>query len=293
MNDPPIIHEVAPGPRVRKCATQGAKMNFCSLVNLGLIGWAEAYELQERVVAVRKAGTLGDVLLLCEHPHTVTLGRNGKPQHLLASEAVLRQKGVAFHHTNRGGDITYHGPGQLVGYPILNLAAIRRDIGWYMRMLEEAMIRTSAEFGVTAVREAGKTGIWVANALGVKTSAAPEKLAALGVHLSRWVTSHGFAYNVSTDLRYFDLMVPCGIADRKATSLEKLLDRTIAVCEVAAPLAKHLGAVLSLEMQAVPRVQFLEALQRAERSTRTSAPNQTSAAEPAPEPALEHVRSDA
>jgi len=268
-------------------------MNSCALINLGLIDWAEAYGLQERVVAARKAGAIGDVLLLCEHPPTITLGRNGKQQHLLASEAVLRQKGVALHHTNRGGDITYHGPGQLVGYPILNLAAIRRDIGWYMRMLEEAMIRASADFGVTAVREAGKTGIWVASAPGAKTSAAPEKLAALGVHLSRWVTSHGFAYNVSTDLRYFDLMVPCGIADRKATSLEKLLDRTIAVSEVAAPLAKHLGAVLNLEMQALPRVQFLEALRQPEQNAQTSAPHETPAAEPAPQPDLEHARSDA
>lgn len=268
-------------------------MNSCALVNLGLIGWAEAYALQERVVAARKTGAIGDVLLLCEHPHTITLGRNGKQQHLLASEAVLRQKGVAFHHTNRGGDITYHGPGQLVGYPILNLAAIRRDIGWYMRMLEEVMIRASAEFGVTAVREPGKTGIWVPAASGAKSAAAPEKLAALGVHLSRWVTSHGFAYNVSTDLRYFDLMVPCGIADRKATSLEKLLDRTIAVSQVSARLAKHFGAVLNLEMQALPRVQFLEALQRSEQNAQTSAPNETPAAEPDPEPDLEHARSDA
>jgi lipoyl(octanoyl) transferase len=276
---------------------QVAKVNSCAVVNLGFIGWAEAYGLQERLVAARKAGAIGDVLLLCEHPHTITLGRNGKRQHLLASDAVLTQKGVAFHHTNRGGDITYHGPGQLVGYPILNLAAIRRDIGWYMRMLEEAMIRASADFGITAVREPGKTGIWVASPPSAKAVPPPEKLAALGVHLSRWVTSHGFAYNVSTDLRYFDLMVPCGIADRKATSLEKLLDRTIPVSEVAAPLAKHLGAVLNLEMQALPRVQFLEALRQSEQNAQTSAPNETPAVEPAParapEPDLEHVRSDA
>jgi lipoyl(octanoyl) transferase len=262
-----------------------ATMNTCSLVNLGLIGWAEAYALQERIVAARKTGAMGDTVLLCEHPHTITLGRNGKREHLLAGEAVLRQKGVVFHHTNRGGDITYHGPGQLVAYPILNLAAIRRDIGWYMRMLEEAMIRVSAEFGVTAVREPGKTGIWVTHSAG----APAEKLAALGVHLSRWVTSHGLAYNVATDLRYFDLIVPCGISERKATSLEKLLDKTAAVSEVAPLLAKHLGAVLNLEMRAIPRVQFLAALQRAERTAQPPAPNET----PATESALEPVRSDA
>jgi lipoyl(octanoyl) transferase len=274
-------------------------MNTCSVVNLGLIGWAEANALQERVVAARKTGTMGDTVLLCEHPHTITLGRNGNAQNLLAAENVLRQKGVELHHTNRGGDITYHGPGQLVGYPILNLAAIRRDIGWYMRMLEEAMIRASAEFGVTAVREAGKTGIWVA----ASTAVAPEKLAALGVHLSRWVTSHGFAYNVSTDLRYFGLIVPCGLAERQATSLEKLLNKTIAIAAVANPLTKHLGAVLNLEMHVVPRVQFLETLQRAERCMPSAAPEATSTgqsfimdtagAAPAPEAAMEIVRSDA
>ena len=260
-------------------------MSSCSVVHLGLISWAEANALQERVLAARKAGAVADIVLLCEHPHTITQGRNGKAQHLLASAAVLRQKGVEFHHTNRGGDITYHGPGQLVGYPILNLAAIRRDIGWYMRMLEEAMIRTSAEFGVTAVREPGKTGIWVDQ----PAAAAPEKLAALGVHLSRWVTSHGLAYNVSTDLRYFGLIVPCGISERQATSLEKLLGRTIAVSSVADPLVKHLGAVLNLDMQAVPRVQFLETLQQVERNAQSSPPNQLLATESAMEP----VRSDA
>ncbi len=252
-------------------------MNSCTVVDLGLLGWAEAFALQERVVAARKAGTLGDALLLCEHPHTITLGRNAKLQHLLASEGVLRQRGVALHHTNRGGDITYHGPGQVVGYPILHLADIRRDIGWYMRMLEEAMIRASADFGIIAVREAGKTGIWAAGAPGaptrvptgapteVRTEVAPEKLGALGVHLSRWVTSHGLAYNVSTDLRYFGLIVPCGITERTATSLEKLLGRGVAMAEVSGRIAYHLGAVLNLQLRVLPRVQFMAELERAER----------------------------
>jgi lipoyl(octanoyl) transferase len=256
-------------------------MSSCSVVNLGLIRWTEANALQERMVAARKTGAIGEALLLCEHPHTITQGRNGRQENLLASQAVLRQKGVEFHHTNRGGDVTYHGPGQLVGYPILNLAAIRRDIGWYMRMLEEAMVRTSADFGVAAVREPGKTGIWA--------GAAPEKLAALGVHLSRWVTSHGLAYNVSTDLRYFGLIVPCGLSERKATSLEKLLGRTIALSDVADLLVNHLGAVLNLDMQAVPRVQFLETLRQAERNAQSSPRNQLLATEPA----LELARSDA
>src|SRR5947209_15258389 len=184
-----------------------------------------------------------DVLLLCEHPHVITQGRNGKREHLLASEHVLQQKGVEFHATDRGGDITYHGPGQIVGYPILNLGAIRRDVVWYVRMLEEVMIRATLEFGITAERVAGKTGIWM------RVGNTEDKLAAIGVHISRWVTSHGFAYNVSTDLRHFDLIVPCGMADRKATSLEKLLGRSVQHSEVAPRIAKHLGELFGLELQ--------------------------------------------
>ena len=196
-------------------------MRTCQIVHLGLVGYAEAYALQKRIVAARKTEAIGDVLLLCEHPHVITQGRNGKREHLLASEHVLRQKGMEYYETSRGGDITYHGPGQIVGYPILNLGAIRRDVVWYVRTLEEAMIQATAEFGIKAERVAGKTGIWV------RVGNTEEKLAAIGVHISRWVTSHGFAYNVSTDLRFFDLIVPCGIAGSKATSLEKLLGRRI------------------------------------------------------------------
>jgi lipoyl(octanoyl) transferase len=209
--------------------------------DLGLISYTDAYALQQRLVAARKAGAIGDVFLLCEHPHVITLGRNANRANLLASEHVLRQKGVELHSTNRGGDITYHGPGQIVGYPVLNLDKIKRDVGWYVRTLEEAMIRASADLGITAYRIAGKTGIWV------QAGAKEEKLAAIGVHISRWVTSHGFAYNVSTDLRYFDLIVPCGIPDRKATSLEKLLSRSVSLGEVKPRLSHHFAELLSFE----------------------------------------------
>jgi lipoyl(octanoyl) transferase len=209
--------------------------------DLGLISYTDAYALQERLVAARKSSAIDDILLLCEHPHVITLGRNASRANLLASENVLRQKGVELHATNRGGDITYHGPGQIVGYPILNLGNIKRDVGWYVRTLEEAMIRATADFGVTVFRVPGKTGIWV------QAGATEEKLAAIGVHLSRWVTSHGFAYNVSTDLRYFDLIVPCGIPDRKATSLEKLLSRNVSLAEVKPRLSHHLADLLSLD----------------------------------------------
>ncbi len=240
-------------------------MTSCLTIDLGLIGYAEAWSLQKRLVAARKAGAIEDVLLLCEHPHVITLGRNGKREHLLASEPVLKQKGVEFCATDRGGDITYHGPGQIVGYPILNLSAIRRDVVWYVRMLEEAMMRATAEFGLSAERVGGKTGIWV------RRGEEEEKLAAIGVHISRWVTSHGFAYNVATDLRYFDLIVPCGIADRRATSLEKMLDRRVQYQEVAPRLAKYVGEVFGLEMKSATRETLLEKLAEAETPVAVSA----------------------
>jgi lipoyl(octanoyl) transferase len=217
------------------------------ITDLGLISYTDSFALQQRLVFARKAGAIDDVLLFCEHPHLITLGRNANRANLLASEHVLRQKNVELHPTNRGGDVTYHGPGQIVGYPIVNLDKIKRDVGWYVRTLEEAMIRASSDFGVTAYRIPGKTGIWV--------QAVPleEKLAAIGVHISRWVTSHGFAYNVSTDLRYFDLIIPCGIADRKATSLEKLLQRSVSSTEIKASLVHHLAALLGRDPRATNR----------------------------------------
>ncbi len=226
----------------------------CLLLELGLTPYAPAWELQRQLVAARKAGSIPDVLLLCEHPHVITQGRNGKREHLLASDNVLRQMGVEYHVTDRGGDITYHGPGQLVGYPILKLDEIRRDVVWYVRQLEEAMIRATAEFGINARRSQGKTGVWV------DASRGEEKLAAIGVHLSRWVTSHGFAYNVATDLRYFDLIVPCGIPDRKPASLEALLGRAVCREDAGAALAKHFGAVFGREMRPVTREELDEQL---------------------------------
>jgi len=229
-------------------------MTDCWTIDLGLIGYAEAYALQKRVVAARKANAIDDVLLFCENPHVITQGRTGKREHLLASERVLQQKGVEYFETSRGGDVTYHGPGQIVGYPLLNLAAIKRDVVWYVRMLEEVMIRATADFGLPSYRIPGKTGIWVA------AGATEEKLGAIGVHISRWVTSHGFAYNVSTDLRYFDLIVPCGIADRKATSLEKVLGRALSLLEVRTSLERHFGDVFGLQLVPASPARLLQEL---------------------------------
>ena len=249
-----------------------ASEKTCWVVDLGLIAYQPAFDLQRRIVAARKCGAVPDVLLLCEHPHVITLGRNGKQEHLLASAHLLKQMGVEFLPSDRGGDITYHGPGQIVGYPIVNLAAIRRDVAWYVRQLEEAMIRATAEFGIVAGRKAGMTGVWVDSSGGASgeandatgLAAAVEKLAAIGVHLSRWVTSHGFAYNVATDLRYFDFIVPCGIADKRATSLEGLLGRVVLREEVAPRIVAHLGDVFEREMQTVSRENLEDALQECE-----------------------------
>jgi lipoyl(octanoyl) transferase len=238
-------------------------MQECWVVDLGRIGYAPASELQRRIVAARKLALVPDVLLLCEHEHVITLGRNGKSEHLLASEDLLRQRGVEFHPTNRGGDITYHGPGQVVAYPILNLSEICRDVGWYVRQLEEAMIRTSADYGIVAERREGRTGIWV-NVKAEGGAPCEQKLGAIGVHISRWVTSHGLAFNVSTDLSYFDLIVPCGIPDKRATSLESLLGKHVAMSEAAAHLVRHLGDCFGREFRTVSLTNLEEALAAAE-----------------------------
>jgi lipoyl(octanoyl) transferase len=240
------------------------------------VEYGAAWELQRRVAAARKAGAIPDVLLLCEHPHVITLGRSGKISNLRAPESMLRQMGVSFFETNRGGDITYHGPGQLVGYPILNLGEIRRDVAWYVRSLEEAMIRATTEFGIVSRRVTGCTGVWVdpparsSTAREVKGAGAAEevqheeKLGAIGVHLSRWVTTHGFAYNVTTDLRYFDLIVPCGIAGKRATSLEKLLGRRVGLPEVALSVVRHLSGIFGLVPRATSREELESSLRQHE-----------------------------
>ncbi len=219
-------------------------MKTCLVVDLGVIPYGRALELQRRLVEARKAGATPDVLLLCEHPHVVTLGRNGHRENLRASERVLAQMGVEFHPTDRGGDITYHGPGQLVGYPILHLAEIRRDVVWYVRQIEEILIRATGDLGIAARREPGLTGVWVD-----VPARGPEKLAAIGIHFSRWVSSHGFAYNVCTDLRYFDLIVPCGINNKGVTSLERLLARPVEPGEFRPKLLSWFAEVFGFHME--------------------------------------------
>jgi len=186
-------------------------MRKCTVRELGRIGYGEALELQRRLAAERYQGIVPDQLLLLEHPHTITLGRNGHMDNLLASREVLDRAGIAFFPTDRGGDITYHGPGQLVGYPIFDLREWKRDVVAYVRAVEQALIDTLARFGIAAGRAAKMTGVWVEG----------RKIAAIGVHISRWVTSHGFALNVDTDLSYFQYIVPCGLS-KPVTSMAQL-----------------------------------------------------------------------
>jgi lipoyl(octanoyl) transferase len=188
----------------------------------------------------------------------ITLGRNGRREHLRVSDRLLSQMGVEFHATNRGGDITYHGPGQVVGYPVVNVGEIRRDVVWYIRQLENVLIRTSADFGVAARPEPGLTGVWVD-----VPGRGPEKVAAIGVHFSRWVSTHGFAYNVSTDLRYFDLIVPCGIADHGVTSLERILRRPVDPAEFRSQVTRRFGEAFGFEIEPVSLDQLEERLESA------------------------------
>jgi lipoyl(octanoyl) transferase len=207
---------------------------------LGTIGYQAALDLQAQLVERRKQGLIPDQLLLLEHPPVITLGvrtRNDR-SHVLESEAALAAKGVGLFETGRGGDVTYHGPGQLVGYPIVDLKPDRCDVHRYVRDLEEVLIRAVDAFGVRAGRIEGLTGIWVGD----------QKLAAIGVRISRWVTSHGFALNVNTDLSHFGLIVPCGITDKGVTSLERLLGHALPMDEVAETVARQFAALFSAEL---------------------------------------------
>ena len=202
--------------------------------DLGTIGYGAAWDIQQQLVERRKARQIPDTLLLLEHNHVFTLGRNARAEHLLS-----RPPEVEVHQTNRGGDITYHGPGQLVGYPIFDLAGIRKYVVWYVRSLEETLIRTLADFGIAAGRNPGFTGVWVEG----------EKIAAIGVHISRWVTCHGFALNVAPELRYFQCIVPCGIRQCSVTSMERLLSRRPDMQAVKQAVAGHFERVFTTQGQ--------------------------------------------
>ena len=211
---------------------------------LGTVKYAEALELQNELVEARKADRIPDQLLLLEHPSVITLGVRARDDrsHVLATPETLEREGVELFETGRGGDVTFHGPGQLVGYPILDLRPDRLDVHRYVRDLEEVMIRLAGAYGVAAARQPGLTGVWVDTS---EAGGAPrwDKLAAIGVRIARWITSHGFAFNVTTDLDRFGLIVPCGITDKGVTSLRRLLRRDVAMVEVEDAVVACLAAV--------------------------------------------------
>ncbi|WP_082455391.1 lipoyl(octanoyl) transferase LipB [Hymenobacter sp. AT01-02] len=251
----PVTHSV-----VTPAVTLGQNRKI-QVRRLGLVPYEPTWELQEQLLASTlaikasnreaqeaDAPTQGtpNYLLLCEHPHVYTLGKSGKPEHLLLDEASLAEHGATFHRINRGGDITYHGPGQLVGYPIFDLDNFFTDIHRYLRVLEEAVIHTLAEYGLVAGRIAGLTGVWLDFEEG---AANPRKICAMGVKCSRWVTMHGFALNVNTDLAYFSHIVPCGIADKAVTSLQQEVGHPVALSEVQERLLQHLTTLFGAEVQ--------------------------------------------
>jgi lipoyl(octanoyl) transferase len=233
---------MGPGLAMGESRVTAERSRLLEVHRLGRIPYAEGLEVQARLVAERQAGHRSDTLLLLEHDPVFTLGRNARIENMLLSAEGLRARGFAVFETGRGGDVTYHGPGQVVGYPILDLGPDRRDVHRYVRDLEEAMIRTCAEYGVVAGRVAGLTGTWVGD----------DKIGAIGVRIARWVTSHGFALNVSTDLSPFDLIVPCGIRGRGVTSLERLLRRPVAIGEVMTRLAGHFADVFERRAEPAP-----------------------------------------
>jgi lipoyl(octanoyl) transferase len=210
---------------------------------LGLVPYAEGLEIQRAVVEERKAGHGVDTLFLLQHPHVITLGvkLESARSHIVAAPELLAARGVEVHETGRGGDVTYHGPGQVVGYPILDLRPDRQDVHRYVRDLEDVMIRVCADYGIEAQRVEGMTGAWVDTPRGA------EKIGAIGVRLSRWITSHGFAFNVATDLEFFKLIVPCGIADHGVTSLAALLGDPPPIDEVEQAFVGHFARVFDRE----------------------------------------------
>jgi len=204
---------------------------------LGLVPYGEALKLQRDLVEDRRAGRIPDLLVLLQHPPVITLGvkGDGGRANVLASPQRLAERGIDVSETGRGGDVTYHGPGQIVGYPILDLKPDRCDVHRYVRDLEDVMIRVCADYGVNAGRIAGLTGAWVGT----------EKIGAIGVRISRWITSHGFAFNVTTNLADFQLIVPCGISDRGVTSLEKATGRQLSISAVEDDVVRHFTAVFA------------------------------------------------
>jgi lipoyl(octanoyl) transferase len=250
-----------------------------AVLHLGLIDYGTALSLQETLVELRKQQRIPDVLLLLEHPPVITLGRNAKPSNIVASREFLAAKGVEIFEINRGGDVTFHGPGQLVAYPIFELRGFTPKLGAvdYVRKLEEVLMRTCAQYRIETQRIRGMTGVWtVAGAAGseVANTLAERKIAAIGVHISRSVTSHGFALNVSTDLEYFKLIVPCGLSGKPVTSVERETGSRVEMEEVLPVVTRNFGSVFGSQ------ILWLQSLDDLVASARLDAPQDTPAKTP-------------
>jgi lipoyl(octanoyl) transferase len=212
----------------------------CVVYRLGLIEYGEAYELQKKLHRERLIGMISDTLLLLEHPPTITIGRSGSMENVLVSKERLTQEGITLFSIERGGDVTYHGPGQLVGYPIMDLSSRGRDIQRYVRDIEEVLIRTLRDFSIDAARDEHHAGVWVGN----------EEIAAIGLSVRRWVTTHGFALNVNPNLEYFSYINPCGFSDRRATSMAEVLGHTPSMDEVINSVINKCSEVFGMSIQA-------------------------------------------
>jgi len=209
---------------------------FC---RVGTIDYAEAHRLQKELQRKRVGGEIGDIVLLLEHPPVLTMGRSAKGKHVLATPELLEARGVQVHEVGRGGDVTYHGPGQLVAYPIIDLKPDRKDVRKYVASLEETMIRTCADFGLAAGRVEGLNGAWIGE----------RKVGAVGVRISRWVTMHGLALNVNSELRQFEMIVPCGIQDKGVTSISAELGHTVHVADAFEPIAQHFADLYDADIE--------------------------------------------
>ena len=220
------------------------------LVNLETIPYADALALQHCLVDVRKRGGLNDTLLLLEHPPVFTLGRNANDSNIIASPEFLQQQGIQVYHVERGGDVTYHGPGQLVGYPILDLHNFRMDVGWFVRSMEELLIRALADFGIHGKRIEKLVGVWV------DTPNGEAKVVQIGARIEQWITYHGFALNVDPNMQHFDLIVPCGISDKAVTSMTRLLNRPIDMDEVRKQVATRFAQVFGVELVEITQAEL-------------------------------------
>lgn len=216
------------------------------LLNLGVEPYDQALDLQHRLVAARREGRIEDVFILLEHPPVITVGRRGDEKNIVASRELLARLGIEVHRVERGGDVTYHGPGQLLGYPILDLRGYRQDVGWYMHSLEEVLIRALADFGIEAGRLEERIGVWVGD----------KNIAALGARIEEWITYHGFALNVSPDLSHFDLIIPCGYKGIGVTSMEEVLGEAPEMREVRKSVAQRFGKVFGVEVRQAALEEF-------------------------------------